>query len=244
MDFSLTIEAFLAIFLLVLFSLFLSFLQIGLFSVGGGYAAIPLIHNQTVELHSSPAFAETPVVPEAVPSEMPEPELPSLAEEPAAEAAAPVIPEAPETDTAAESAFTEAGDFFSDPEAAAPAPQELPPVMPGFEEKKEEMEATIRPFPGVMPQNGFAPQNFERPQEMPAADPFAQAVPAAAAFGAAAGTGTFSQAAPAPEPRNAQPAFAPAPAPEPEAEEISVFAEGLPDWNIEPPQIVVRRKRS
>ena len=31
--------------------LFLSFLQVGLFSIGGGYAAIPLIQNQVVKLH-------------------------------------------------------------------------------------------------------------------------------------------------------------------------------------------------
>ena len=36
---------------MTLAELFLSFLQIGLFSVGGGYAAIPLIQYQTVELH-------------------------------------------------------------------------------------------------------------------------------------------------------------------------------------------------
>ncbi len=36
---------------MILSELFLSFLQIGLFSVGGGYAAIPLIQYQTVELH-------------------------------------------------------------------------------------------------------------------------------------------------------------------------------------------------
>ncbi len=35
----------------MLFQLFLSFLQIGLFSIGGGYAAIPLIQSQTVEIH-------------------------------------------------------------------------------------------------------------------------------------------------------------------------------------------------
>ena len=35
----------------MLFQLFLSFLQIGLFSIGGGYAAIPLIQSQTVEVH-------------------------------------------------------------------------------------------------------------------------------------------------------------------------------------------------
>ena len=35
----------------MLLQLFLSFLQIGLFSVGGGYAAIPLIQSQTVDLH-------------------------------------------------------------------------------------------------------------------------------------------------------------------------------------------------
>ncbi len=38
--------------------LFLSFLQIGLFSIGGGYAAIPLIQNQTVEVHSWLTAAE------------------------------------------------------------------------------------------------------------------------------------------------------------------------------------------
>ena len=37
---------------MICIQLFLSFLQIGLFSIGGGYAAIPLIQNQTVDLHS------------------------------------------------------------------------------------------------------------------------------------------------------------------------------------------------
>ena len=36
---------------MILIRLFLSFLQIGLFSVGGGYAAIPLIQEQTVTLN-------------------------------------------------------------------------------------------------------------------------------------------------------------------------------------------------
>ncbi len=36
---------------MIFVQLFLSFLQVGLFSVGGGYAAIPLIQNQVVELH-------------------------------------------------------------------------------------------------------------------------------------------------------------------------------------------------
>ncbi|MBQ9009505.1 MAG: chromate transporter [Clostridia bacterium] len=36
---------------MILLELFLSFLQIGLFSIGGGYAAIPLIQYQTVTLH-------------------------------------------------------------------------------------------------------------------------------------------------------------------------------------------------
>jgi len=35
----------------LLLQLFLSFLNIGVFSVGGGYAAIPLIQQQAVELH-------------------------------------------------------------------------------------------------------------------------------------------------------------------------------------------------
>ena len=36
---------------MILFQLFLSFLQIGLFSFGGGYAALPLIQSQVIELH-------------------------------------------------------------------------------------------------------------------------------------------------------------------------------------------------
>lgn len=35
----------------ILLRLFLSFIQVGLFSVGGGYAAIPLIQNQVVDVH-------------------------------------------------------------------------------------------------------------------------------------------------------------------------------------------------
>lgn len=36
---------------MILWQLFLSFAQIGLFSIGGGYAAIPLIQSQAVEVH-------------------------------------------------------------------------------------------------------------------------------------------------------------------------------------------------
>ncbi len=41
-----------------LFMLFLSFFQVGLFSVGGGYAAIPLIQHQVVEIHHFLTLAE------------------------------------------------------------------------------------------------------------------------------------------------------------------------------------------
>ena len=37
--------------IMIYIQLFLSFVQIGLFSVGGGYAAIPLIQSQVVETH-------------------------------------------------------------------------------------------------------------------------------------------------------------------------------------------------
>ena len=40
------------------FELFLSFLQIGLFSIGGGYAAIPMIQSQVVENHAWLSMAE------------------------------------------------------------------------------------------------------------------------------------------------------------------------------------------
>lgn len=38
--------------------LFISFFQVGLFSVGGGYAAIPLIQNQVVDTHHFLTLAE------------------------------------------------------------------------------------------------------------------------------------------------------------------------------------------
>ena len=38
--------------------LYLSFVQVGLFSIGGGYAALPLIQNQVVELHPWISLAE------------------------------------------------------------------------------------------------------------------------------------------------------------------------------------------
>lgn len=42
----------------MIFQLFLSFMQVGLFSVGGGYAAIPLIQYQIVEVHKLMTLAE------------------------------------------------------------------------------------------------------------------------------------------------------------------------------------------
>ena len=36
---------------MIYLQLFVSFLQVGLFSIGGGYAAMPLIHEQVVTLH-------------------------------------------------------------------------------------------------------------------------------------------------------------------------------------------------
>ena len=36
---------------MIYFQLFWSFILVGLFSIGGGYAAIPLIQNQVVEIH-------------------------------------------------------------------------------------------------------------------------------------------------------------------------------------------------
>lgn len=36
---------------MIYWELFLSFLQVGLFSFGGGYAAMPLIRGQVVTMH-------------------------------------------------------------------------------------------------------------------------------------------------------------------------------------------------
>ena len=43
---------------MIYFQLFISFFQVGLFSIGGGYAALPLIQNQIVELHSFMTMGE------------------------------------------------------------------------------------------------------------------------------------------------------------------------------------------
>lgn len=37
---------------MIYLELFWSFFQIGLFSIGGGYAAMPLIQNQVVDIHT------------------------------------------------------------------------------------------------------------------------------------------------------------------------------------------------
>lgn len=44
--------------MLLLFKLFFSFIQVGLFSVGGGYAAIPLIQDQIVNVHKMMTLGE------------------------------------------------------------------------------------------------------------------------------------------------------------------------------------------
>ena len=43
---------------MIYLQLFFSFLQIGTFSFGGGYAALPLIQNQVVSLHHWISMAE------------------------------------------------------------------------------------------------------------------------------------------------------------------------------------------
>ncbi len=43
---------------MILLKLFFSFIWVGLFSVGGGYAAIPLIQNQIVEVHNLMTMSE------------------------------------------------------------------------------------------------------------------------------------------------------------------------------------------
>lgn len=42
--------------MMLLWKLFISFIQIGAFSFGGGYAALPLIQHQVVELHNWLSF--------------------------------------------------------------------------------------------------------------------------------------------------------------------------------------------
>ena len=51
---------------MIYLQLFLSFLQIGAFSFGGGYAAMPLIQNQVVQLHPWLSQSEFTVIWEMV----------------------------------------------------------------------------------------------------------------------------------------------------------------------------------
>ncbi len=43
---------------MIYLQLFLSFLQVGMFSFGGGYAALPLIQGQVVKTHSWLSMSE------------------------------------------------------------------------------------------------------------------------------------------------------------------------------------------
>lgn len=43
---------------MIYLEIFISFLQIGLFSIGGGYAALPLIENQVIQVHNWLTLAE------------------------------------------------------------------------------------------------------------------------------------------------------------------------------------------
>lgn len=55
---------------MILLELFWSFVQIGLFSIGGGYAAMPLIQHQVVDLHpwlSMQQFADIMTIAEMTP---------------------------------------------------------------------------------------------------------------------------------------------------------------------------------
>lgn len=54
----------------ILITLFFSFIKVGMFSVGGGYAAIPLIQNQIVNVHglmTLPEFADLVTIAEMTP---------------------------------------------------------------------------------------------------------------------------------------------------------------------------------
>ena len=56
--------------MMIYLKLFLSFLQIGVFSIGGGYAALPLIQNQVVDIHgwlSLPEFVDIISIAEMTP---------------------------------------------------------------------------------------------------------------------------------------------------------------------------------
>lgn len=124
-----------------------------------------------------------------------------------------------------------------------------PPQAPAFAPAAETKPATP----------AFAPVAETKPA-VPAFAPAAEPKPAAPAFAPAAETKPVAPVfAPATEPKPAAPAFTPA-VKEEKAAEVkpvfnfvaadtviedeapSAFAEGLPDWDMVPPQVAVRRK--
>ena len=93
---------------------------------------------------------------------------------------------------------------------------------PVFEEKKQEVP--------VFEEEKPAAPVFE--EEKPATPVVEEEKSAASVF-----------VAETPDTQQAKKVFVPAPVIKDEAEEPSVFALGLPEWSIEPPEIMVRRKR-
>ena len=61
---------------MIYLELFWSFFQIGLFSIGGGYAAMPLIQNQVVDIHpwlTMTGFADIMAIAEMTPGNVRQP---------------------------------------------------------------------------------------------------------------------------------------------------------------------------
>ena len=93
--------------------------------------------------------------------------------------------------------------------------------------QKLEENAQAAPEPVKVPEPAAAPEPVKVPE--PAAAPEPVKVPEPAAAPEPVQTPSSAPVFETVEERN---------------EPVSVFAEGLPDWNIEPPQIMVRRKRA
>ena len=120
----------------------------------------------------------------------------------------------------------------------APEPQPIPEPQPVPE-----------PQPIPEPQPVPEPQPIPEPQPLPEPQPIPEPQPAVGTDMPFQEIKEIRPESPAEE-KEAEIPFAPASAPQQETvspfhyeEPASVFAQGLPEWSVEPPEVMVRRKR-
>ncbi len=130
--------------------------------------------------------------------------------------------------------------------AFQPAFKEAESSAPAFKPAEEEPVSTAPAFQPAAPAFRPAPKETENtaPAFSAAVKEAENSAPAFRAAISKTARSISSLGETAKEKTNNAPVFSPvAPAPVVEEEPVSVFAQGLPDWDMLPPQVMVRRKK-